>query len=440
MSQPPPGAPVPSPALFARSSAVPAAAAFGRVDEGGVVYVVTPDGEREVGSYPGASPREALAYFGRKYDELAAAVDLLHQRVTQTDMPAKEAAAALARLREQVATARVVGDLPALSTRLDTVAAALEQRRAQVAEQRAAAKASATAEREALVAQAEQIAATPHGSAAWRTGGARLRTLLEEWKSAQRSGPRLDKDVEAALWARFSAARTSFDRARRAHFAALEGTQAAAKATKQRLVAEAERLAPSRDWAGTAGAFKRLMDEWRAAGRAARADDEALWERFKAAQDAFFAAKDAVTAAEQSQLRAHLAAKEALLAEARALLPVTDAPAAKAALRGIQDRWERAGKVPRGDLERTEKALRRVEQAVRDADERRWAASNPEAAARARSLVEQLERSVASLVEQAERARSSGSAADLARAQEALDTRRQWLAQARAGLEEFGPG
>ena len=33
-------------------------AKFGRVDESGVVYVITSDGERMVGSYPGKTPEE----------------------------------------------------------------------------------------------------------------------------------------------------------------------------------------------------------------------------------------------------------------------------------------------------------------------------------------------------------------------------------------------
>lgn len=434
-----PRAPVPSPAMFARSTGAPAAAAFGRVDEAGIVYVRTAEGEREVGSYPGASAAEALAYFGRKYDELAASVQLLHQRVTQTDMAVKEAHEAADRLRESVAQARVVGDLAALTGRLDEVEAAVDARRAADAQHRAAAKAHALARREALVAEAEQIAGQPESRMQWKSSGTRMRELLEDWKGMQRSGPRIDKDAEAGLWHRLSAARNGFDKARRTHFAQLDADHAQARTAKERLVAEAERLSSSREWAATAGAFKRLMDDWRRAGRATRGDDDALWERFRSAQDAFFAAKDQVVAAEDQALRANLAVKQALLAEAEALLPVTDLEKAKAALRVIQDRWDRAGKVPRADLERTEKALRRVEQAVRDMQERRWSSANPEAAARAQSLVDQLERAVRDLEADLARAQGEGDRSAVADAEAALAARRDWLAQARAGLAEFGP-
>jgi hypothetical protein len=431
--------PVPSPKLFARSPGAPATSAFGRVGTDGIVYVRTTEGEREVGSYPGASSHDALAYFGRKYDELAASVTLLHQRVTQTDMPAKEAAEAVTRLREQVSDARVVGDLAALDLHLDELDAAVVARREQETQARAAAKAAAAQRRAALVAEAEGIAGTPEQRIQWKSAGTRMRELLDEWKASQRSGPRLDKETESSLWQRFSAARNSFDKARRLHFAALDSAHSEAKSAKYRLVEEAERLATSRDWAATAGTFKRLMDEWRRAGRAGRADDEALWERFKAAQDSFFAAKDAVVAAEEESFRGNLAVKEGLLAEAEALLPVTDLEAAKAALRVIQDKWERAGKVPRADMERTERAMRKVEQSVRDAEEHRWASSNPEALARAQSLVDQLERAVVGLAKDLEKANASGNTTKIADATTALQARTAWLAQARAGLEEFRP-
>jgi hypothetical protein len=265
-----------------------------------------------------------------------------------------------------------------------------------------------------------------------------MRELLEEWKKHQRSGARLDRETEGALWQRFSSARNSFDKSRRVHFAQLEGTQAEAKALKQELVKEAEALASSKDWGPTAGAYKRLMDRWRKAGRASRADDDALWERFKAAQDTFFNAKDEVAAKEDEEFRANLVVKEELLKEAEAILPITDLEAAKTALRAVQDKWDAAGKVPRADVDRMEKGMRRVEQAVRDADEKRWKQTNPEVAARAQSMVDQLEASVASLRDDVEKAQASGNERKLEDAQAKLEAQEQWLAQARGNLDEFG--
>jgi hypothetical protein len=430
--------------MHPRPAAAPApvshseSARFGRVDDDGHVFVTVGDEEREVGSYPGATPDEALQYFARKYDELAASADLLEARLGNPDVSAKEVADGLATLKEHVETTGVVGDIPALLATVERVEAGLGAKRAHEAEHRAAARAEAAEQREAIVAEAETIAGQPPGSTQWKTSGERMRALLDEWKQHQRTGAKLDKATESALWTRFSHARNSFDKNRRAWFADLETSRADAKSAKEALVAEAEALSTSTDWTPTARAFKQLMDRWRAAGRASRADDDALWERFRAAQDAFFTAKDQVAAAEDEEFRANLVVKEEILLEAEALLPVTDVETAKATLRGIQDRWEKAGKVPRADLERVEKRMRRVETAVREADEQRWTRTNPEVAARARSLVDQLEASVAAIEADVASAEAKGDAKAAEAARGRLAAQQEWLAQARAGLDEFG--
>jgi Domain of Unknown Function (DUF349) len=447
--QPTPRPTIPSPAALAsrmhpRPAAAPApvshseSARFGRVDEEGHVFVTVGDEEREVGSYPGATPDEALQYFARKYDELAASAELLEARLGNPDVSAKEVADGLATLRQHIETTGVVGDIPALTATVERVEAGLAAKRTHEAEHRAAARAEAAEQREAIVAEAEAIAAQPPGSTQWKTSGERMRALLDAWKQHQRSGAKLDKSTESAMWTRFSHARNSFDKNRRAWFADLETSRADARTAKESLVAEAEALSTSTDWTPTARAFKQLMDRWRAAGRASRADDDALWERFRAAQDAFFTAKDQVAAAEDEEFRANLVVKEEILLEAEALLPVTDVETAKATLRGIQDRWEKAGKVPRADLERVEKRMRRVETAVREADEQRWTRTNPEVAARARSLVDQLEASVAAIEEDVAKAEAKGDAKAAEAARGRLAAQQEWLAQARAGLDEFG--
>lgn len=278
--------PVPAPSSTPAPSPAPAsapsdAAKFGRVAEDGTVFVRTPEGERAVGSYPGASQEEALAYFARKFDEVDSLADLLYQRVTQTDLSAKDAADSLAKLREATADINAVGDLVALQAKIENIATALEARRVVEAEQRAEARAAAMAKREEIVAEAERIAAQPENKVQWKASSARMRALLDEWKAAQRGGPKLDRESEQALWQRLSSSRNSFDKMRRVHFAQLGSQQQQAKAAKEELVEEAEKLVGSTDWGATAGAYKRLMDRWRQAGRASRSDDDALWKRFK---------------------------------------------------------------------------------------------------------------------------------------------------------------
>lgn len=402
---------------------------FGRVDADGRVFVRTLAGEREVGSYPGASDAEALAYFVRKYDELVAQVDLFAQRLTSTDLPPNEARASLKRLREAVSGAAAVGDLDGLAARLEALAPVVQRRRAEAEAARNQARQEAVARKERIVIEAEQLA----GSTQWKSAGERLRALLEEWKAA----PRLDRSADDALWSRLRAARSSFDKRRRAHFAELDATREQAADAKARIVAEAESLAGSTDWGATAARLRALMGEWKASGRASREQENALWERFRAAQDAFFAARNETFAEREAGYQGNLEAKEALLAEAERLLPVTNPRTARAALRGLQERWEKAGRVPRGDVDRVEGRMRRVEEAVRSAEESEWRRTNPEARARAEGAVAQLQASIESLEKKLAAAQASGDSRAVREASEALNARRSWLVEAEKTLTEF---
>jgi len=403
---------------------------WGRVDADGTVYVRTADGERVIGSWQAGSPEEALAFYRRKFEALNTEITLLEQRVTTTDLAPGQARASIERLRVAVTDAHAVGDLDQLQARLDALSGKVDHRQEEVRAARDHARAEAKDIKERIVAEAEQLAAE---ATHWKISGERLRQLLEEWKVA----PRADRATEAALWKRLSAARNAFNKRRKAYFAELEGERETARARKEQLVAEAEELASSTDWAATAAAFRELMRSWKMAGRAARADEDALWARFKTAQDTFFQARAEVYSAKAAARREHAATKSPLLAEAGKLVPVTDVRAARAALRGIQERWEQAGPVPRQDHERLESGLRRVEDAVRKAEDAQWRRSNPEALARAQGTVEQIRATIAALEAQLAKATERGDAKAVTEAEEAIAARRSWLAEAERTLAEF---
>ncbi|MDP9396359.1 MAG: DUF349 domain-containing protein [Actinomycetota bacterium] len=395
---------------------------WGRVDDEGTVWVRTREGERAVGSYPGASPGEALAYFGRKYEELAGQIELLEQRLRATDVSSKDASAALEKLRAAVPQARAVGDLDALAARLEGLQALVEERRLAGEAARARAREQARAEKERLVTEVESLAQ----STAWKVAGERLRTLLDEWKAA----PRLDRRSDDELWKRFSAARSAFDRRRRAHFGALETQREEIRGRKERIATEAEALAGSTDWAATAARYRALLEEWKAAGRGARTTDDTLWARFRAAQDSFFAARTAASRERDAGLHGNLEQKEALAAEAEALLPVRDLRATKRTLRAIQQRWEAVGPLPRDARDRVEGRLKKVEAAVRSAEQDEWRRANPESRARAESAVAQLETAIRQYEAQAAAARAAGQDRKAVEAEAAVAARRAWLAEA----------
>ena len=399
-------------------------APWGRVDETGTVFVREGDSERAVGQYPDGTPEEALAYFERKYTELAGQVTLLEQRIRR-GTPASDLAKTVAALTESVATANAVGDLAALTARLEALGGAVGELTEKQAEENRAAVAAALVERESIVAEAEALAAQDPAKIQWKQATATLDELFARWQKHQADGPRLPKTESNELWKRFRTARTSLEAHRRAFFAELDSVHRDAKSRKQELLERAEALAPQ----GVDGipAYRGLLDQWKAAGRAGKKSDDALWARFKAAGDVLYAAKAELDARDNIEYSANLEQKLALLEEAEPLLAETDRDRARAALIGIQRRWDAIGKVPRDSVKSVEERLRKVEAAVRKLDEDHWQRNNPERIARAEGLAGQLQEAIAKLEVELAEAQAGGDAAKIAAAQEALDARRAWL-------------
>lgn len=402
---------------------------WGRVDDDGTVYVTTADGERSVGQYPEGTPEEALRFFTERYDALAFEVELLEQRIKSGVLSPEEAVASVETVRGQVTDANAVGDLASLLTRLDALAPVIEgQREARKAE-KAQRSAASRAEKEKIVTEAEKLAEGTD----WRNGANRLRELLDQWKAL----PRIDRASDDALWRRFSTARTAYTRRRKAHFAEQHEKRDAARITKERLATEAESLADSTEWGPTAGRYRDLMQQWKAAGPAPRDVDEALWRRFRGAQDAFFGARDAAAAEQDQEFAANAEVKEKLLVEAEALLPVTDVDAAKKAFRDIAERWDAAGKVPRDRMKDLEGRIRKVEQAIRGVEDEQWRRSDPEKSARAEDMVSKLEAAIADVEADLAKAKAAGNEKKVKELEDNLASRQSFLEMAKKASADF---
>ncbi|MET9347474.1 DUF349 domain-containing protein [Streptomyces termitum] len=403
---------------------------WGRVDETGTVYVRTAEGEKVVGSWQAGTPEEALAYFERKYEGLVVEIGLLEKRVKTTDLSAKDAQTAIEHIRQQVDEHHAVGDLAALAARLDKLTESVESRREERKVQKAKQADEARSAKEALVTEAEELAQSEQ----WRAAGERLRALVDTWKGL----PRLDRKSDDELWHRFSHARSVFSKRRKGHFAQLDAQREEARKAKERLVAEAESLSNSTDWGATAARYRELMADWKAAGRAQREHEDDLWNRFRGAQDVFFAARSGVFAERDAEQTDNLRLKEELAAEAEKLVPVTDLKAARAAFRGLNERWEAIGHVPRDARPKVEGRMQAVERAIQEAEEAEWRRTNPEARARAAGLTGQLQDAVEKLRKQIDAARAAGNDAKADKLSKELEGRQALLDQALKGLEEFG--
>lgn len=423
---PRPGPPRPAP----RPGAAPAAVVvpptgdphrFGRVDDDGTVWLTTADGERVVGSWQAGEHEAAYAHFGRRYDDLATEVALMERRLASGTGDARKIKSAAAALAETLPTASVLGDVDALAARLGAIVEQADSHAAEERQKRDEHRAAQTARKEALAAEAEDIAAN---ATQWKSAGDRLREILDEWRTV--TG--LDRKTDDALWKRYSAARETFNRRRGSHFAELDRERVGTRQAKEALCERAEQLADSTDWGATAATFRDMLTEWKAAGRAAKDVDDALWKRFKAAQDKFFKARNAVNAERDAEFEANAATKEALLAEAEAI-DLSNAEAARAALRTIGTKWDAVGKVPRERAPEFERRMKAVEKKVRDTAST-GGGTDPEAQARAdqfRLRAEQYE-------QQAVKAEAAGRTKDAEQARASATQWREWAEAAVAAL------
>ncbi len=383
--------------------------------------------------------REAvLRPFATAYLDLVAFLDLTEQKLSAPSHTQAELNRLLEQLRKNLKEPKVVGDIPALRARANELREKAKELIQAMEAERAAAREAAAARRTEFVESIEALASEDPSRISWKSAGETMRQMVPTWKAMQKEDRGLDRATEDALWKRLSAARGAFDRQRKQFFSQLDEQHGEAERVKDELIAQAEALRDSTDWGPTVRAYRDLMDQWRAAPRGNRKKDDAQWARFKAAQDTFFAARNADLHATDAEQRENLAVKEQLLAEAEALLPVGDHKQAAESLRQIQDRWEDAGKVPRGDIRRIEDRLRAVERAVKKAEDDEWRRTDPRTKARVEGASSQLQAAIASYEEDLEAARASGDPRRIEEAEKALAARREWLAVIERSARDLG--
>src|ERR1700760_3228788 len=101
---------------------------WGRIDADGTVFVKTPDGEREIGSWQAGGSEAGLAFYERRYEDLATEVTLLEKRLESGAGDPAATRTHAQELKAQFPAAAAIGDLDALTTRLDALLASVEEK------------------------------------------------------------------------------------------------------------------------------------------------------------------------------------------------------------------------------------------------------------------------------------------------------------------------
>ena len=122
---------------------------------------------------------------------------------------------------------------------------------------------------------------------------------------------------------------------------------------QEELAKKMEALAGEADLEVAARRMRELQGRWKQVALAPRTQGEALWRRFKTAQDAVFAKTSAQLVAQNEERATNLAKKQALCDQAEALAMSSEWVKAATAIQALQAEWKAVGPVSRG----SEKAI-----------------------------------------------------------------------------------
>jgi hypothetical protein len=398
---------------------------FGRVDDSNTVFVNDNGTERQVGQYPNVSQEEALQYFSKKFEDLEAQVRILEQRVAAGITDSKSLKAGHDALVKELKEPNVVGNIQFLRDRVAKLAAGIEATAAKAQEERGELVTKALAEKEEIATKAEALIKNM-GGVNWKKSAAEMTALFEAWQKLQKEGPKIPKSQTDPIWKRFSQARAKFEAGRRTYFADLDGKFKEAKKTKTSLTEAAEALVSK--GSDAAAEYRKLQDQWKAAGKAGKVEDT-LWARFRAAGDAIFAAKKEQDSELKATQAENLKLKLELLVKAEAI-DTSDLAKAKTQMSQIQSQWVKVGHIPKDEIRKVEDRMKKIEKSLSEAQADEWRRSDPAAKARSNSLVEQLEAAIAGL--EAELAKAPAPKKQDVQAQ--IDARKSWLVAAQQAV------
>ena len=403
---------------------------FGRVENDGTVLVKMPDGsEKQVGQWAAGDPNDGLAFYIRKYHEIENELSLALQRLKEGKGNADAVFKLIERVKTSLETPNFVGDLNILSSKIGELQVLAAVKKAEFSAAKAIAKEKAMEKRKQLVEEAEKLI----NSKQWKVTTQRFKEIVEEWKKL----PHGAKSEEQALWKRFSAARSAFDKTRRQYFSTLESGRKEASKIKSEIVTQAKAIADSKEWNDTANKFRNLMAKWKSAPILERKEEQKLWKEFKLAQDVFFAARTAALSVLDEEHSKNLEAKKVLAEKAEKILPITDIKSARQALKPIQEEWSKIGHVSRKDKDKIESRLKAVEEAIRNAEKNELNRTDPAKSARAQSTMELIEAKLIKTEKERESALSSGDTKKAEKLALTIESQKMLLEATKTALADF---
>jgi hypothetical protein len=232
---------------------------------------------------------------------------------------------------------------PSAAERVEQAIAALEEREQEQQRLRAKLEGDNLRRLQQLCRQVELLAAAD--TLTLKAGDKALRDIKAAFDER---APLPSKQDRQAVQQRLEAARTILAPRVQELRDADEWQRWANLQVQEELCKAMEALKASDQLDAAARQMRELQARWKEVALAPRAQGEALWRRFKAAQDEVFAKTSAHFTAQQEERGTNLVKKQALCEQAEALADSTDWVKTATAIQKLQAEWKTIGAVSRG--------------------------------------------------------------------------------------------
>ena len=201
------------------------------------------------------------------------------------------------------------------------------------------------AERLKIVERTEALAALQDIPAAIRE----LNTLHRLWKNDL--GP-VAREEREQLWSRFQAATKVIHERKNEYNKNIDEIQANNRAEKEELLVliEKEIEQPPQNhnaWQNSMRKVNELKEKFQAVGRAPKADNRRLWNRFREVSRSYNHAKNQFYKQHKQEERTHIEAKKALIAEVATILDDPNWRDHVGRMKSVQNDWKKTGRISR---------------------------------------------------------------------------------------------
>ncbi|MCR5395784.1 MAG: DUF349 domain-containing protein [Bacteroidales bacterium] len=174
----------------------------------------------------------------------------------------------------------------------------------------------------------------------WDTQTAAVLQMQADWRKIGFA----NKKVNTQIFERFRLSCDNFFKAKTAFYHSMHEEQDANLAKKEALCAKAEALKDSTEWRTTTDMLINMQKEWKTIGAIPHKQNNAVWERFRAACDYFFAAKEKAVGNEKNVELENMAKKQSVIDRLNALKEAEGVEPQQ--IRDLMAEWKQVGHVP----------------------------------------------------------------------------------------------